>query len=90
MSGGLLAFTADGAWSKWLHLGWGGFGGILAAQLAAAGFRGPLGALDGRHNLYAAFLAAEVRGRAPTTPMPSLARAGSATPRSSNIIPVPM
>ena len=57
MSGGLLAFTADGAWSKWLHLGWGGMGGILAAQLAGAGFRGPMGALDGRHNLYASFLA---------------------------------
>ncbi|HXP31486.1 MAG TPA: MmgE/PrpD family protein [Stellaceae bacterium] len=57
MSGGLFAFIADGSWSKWLHLGWGGFGGILAAQLAAGGFRGPLGALDGRHNLYAAFLA---------------------------------
>ncbi len=56
MSGGLMAFLADGSWSKWLHLGWGNFGGILAAQLAAGGFRGPAGALDGRHNLYAAFL----------------------------------
>lgn len=56
MSGGLLAFIEDGSWSKWLHLGWGGHGGILAAQLAADGFRGPQGALDGRHNLFAAFL----------------------------------
>lgn len=56
MSGGLLAFIEDGSWSKWLHLGWGGFGGILAAQLAAGGFRGPHGALDGRHNLFAAFV----------------------------------
>jgi 2-methylcitrate dehydratase PrpD len=56
MAGGLMAFLADGSWSKWLHLGWGDFGGILAAQLAADGFRGPAGALDGRHNLYAAFL----------------------------------
>jgi len=56
MSGGLMAFIADGSWSKWLHFGWGNFGGILAAQLAHAGFRGPTGALDGRHNLYAAFL----------------------------------
>lgn len=56
MSGGLLAFIEDGSWSKWLHLGWGGFGGILAAQLAASGFRGPQGALDGRHNLFAAFV----------------------------------
>jgi 2-methylcitrate dehydratase PrpD len=56
MSGGLLAFLQDGAWSKWLHFGWGNLGGILAVGLAADGFRGPLGALDGRHNLYAAFL----------------------------------
>jgi 2-methylcitrate dehydratase PrpD len=56
MSGGLMAFLADGSWSKWLHLGWGNFGGILAAQLAGLGFRGPAGALDGRHNLYDAFL----------------------------------
>ena len=56
MSGGLLAFIEDGSWSKWLHLGWGAHGGILAAQLAADGFRGPQGALDGRHNLFAAFL----------------------------------
>jgi 2-methylcitrate dehydratase PrpD len=56
MSGGLLAFLEDGAWSKWLHFGWGNLGGILAAGLAAEGFRGPLGAVDGRHNLYDAFL----------------------------------
>ena len=56
MSGGLLAFLPDGAWSKWLHLGWGNFGGITAAQLAQGGFRGPAGALDGRHNLFEAFI----------------------------------
>ncbi len=56
MSGGLLAFLPDGSWSKWLHVGWGNFGGITAAQLAQAGFRGPAGALDGRSNLYSAFI----------------------------------
>jgi 2-methylcitrate dehydratase PrpD len=56
MSGGLLAFLEDGAWSKWLHFGWGNLGGILAAGLAAEGFRGPLGAVDGRHNLFVTFL----------------------------------
>ena len=56
MSGGLMAFLQDGSWSKWLHFGWGNLGGIVAAGLAADGFRGPLGALDGRHNLYAAFI----------------------------------
>jgi 2-methylcitrate dehydratase PrpD len=56
MSGGLLAFLPDGSWSKWLHVGWGNLGGITAAQLARGGFRGPTGALDGRNNLYAAFI----------------------------------
>ncbi len=56
MAGGLLAFLADGSWSKWLHFGWGNLGGITAAQLAREGFRGPTGALDGRHNLYEAFI----------------------------------
>lgn len=56
MSGGLLAFLPDGSWSKWLHVGWGNFGGITAAQLARSGFRGPVGALDGRHNLFEAFI----------------------------------
>ena len=59
MAGGLMAFIADGSWSKWLHAGWAAHGGIVAAQLAAQGFRGPDGVLDGRHNLYAALLAGE-------------------------------
>ena len=57
MAGGLMAFVADGSWSKWLHAGWAAHGGIVAAQMAAEGFRGPAGVLDGRHNLYAALLA---------------------------------
>ena len=59
MSGGLMAFQADGAWSKWLHAGWAAQGGIVAAQLAARGFRGPRTALDGPGNLFAAMLAGE-------------------------------
>ena len=59
MAGGLMAFVADGSWSKWLHAGWAAHGGIVAAQIAAQGFRGPAGVLDGRHNLYAALLAGE-------------------------------
>lgn len=56
MSGGLMAFVDDGTWSKWLHVGWSAHGGVLAAQLAAHGFRGPASVLDGRHNLFSAFL----------------------------------
>ncbi len=56
MSGGLMAFQADGAWSKWLHTGWAAQGGVVAADLAARGFRGPLSALDGTGGLFAALL----------------------------------
>ncbi|HEY7609265.1 MAG TPA: MmgE/PrpD family protein [Alphaproteobacteria bacterium] len=59
MAGGLMAFQADGAWSKWLHAGWAAQGGIVAADLAGRGFQGPLAALDGPANLFAAMLAGE-------------------------------
>jgi 2-methylcitrate dehydratase PrpD len=62
MSGGLMAFLDDGAWSKWLHVGWSAHGGIIAAQLAGQGFRGPRGALDGRDNLFVAFIDAPAPG----------------------------
>lgn len=56
MSSGLLAFLGDGGWSKWLHTGWSAHGGLVAAQLAATGFRGPRHGLDHRYGLYGAFL----------------------------------
>lgn len=56
MSGGLLAFLADGGWSKWLHTGWAAHGGITAAELARGGFRGPHHAFDHPAGLYGAFL----------------------------------
>jgi 2-methylcitrate dehydratase PrpD len=59
MSSGLMAFQADAAWSKWLHVGWAAHGGVTAAELAARNFRGPHTALDGPGNLYAALLAGE-------------------------------
>ncbi len=65
MSGGLMAFLADGAWSKWLHTGWSAHGGIIAAELAARGFRGPRHALDDKAGLYGAFIG---------LPVPDLAR----------------
>jgi 2-methylcitrate dehydratase PrpD len=58
MSGGLLAFLADGGWSKWLHTGWSAHGGLVAAELASHAFRGPRHALDHRYGLYGAFLGA--------------------------------
>jgi len=59
MAGGLLEFLADGSWSKRLHPGWAAHGGLLAAELAAAGFPGPASVLEGRYGLYAAFVAGE-------------------------------
>lgn len=56
MSGGLMAFTIDGGWSKWLHAGWAAQGGISAAYLAQQGFRGPEHVLAGGLDLYSAFL----------------------------------
>ena len=56
MSGGLRAFAVDGGWSKWLHVGWAAHGGIVAAQMAAHGFRGPEHVLDGGYDLYSALL----------------------------------
>ncbi len=56
LSGGLMAFVEDGSWSKWLHAGHAAQAGITAAGLAARGFRGPRGVLDGRYGLYAAYL----------------------------------
>jgi 2-methylcitrate dehydratase PrpD len=58
MSGGLFAFLADGAWSKWMHTGWSAHGGLIAAQLASHAFRGPRHALDHKFGLYGAFLGA--------------------------------
>ena len=56
MSSGTMAFLADGGWSKWLHTGWSAHGGIVAAGLAANGFRGPRHALEHSQGLYGAFL----------------------------------
>ena len=59
MAGGLMEFSTDGSWTKWLHTGWSAHGAILAAELARAGFRGPPTVLEGKNGLYAAFLKPE-------------------------------
>lgn len=59
MAGGLLEFLVNGSWSKWLHVGWSAFGGVVAAQMAQKGFRGPDSALEGAKGLYAAFVGSE-------------------------------
>jgi 2-methylcitrate dehydratase PrpD len=65
MSSGIRAFSIDGAWSKWLHLGWAAHGGIIAAELASRGFIGPEHVLDGGHDLYSALLYGDPVDRSP-------------------------
>ena len=55
MSSGLMAFLADGGWSKWMHAGWAAHGGIIAAELAKARCRGPRHAFDHPAGLFGAF-----------------------------------
>lgn len=50
MASGVMQFTQDpqGTMVKRMHAGYPAHNGVLAAQLAARGFRGPRGALDGK------------------------------------------
>ncbi|MFM7737408.1 MAG: MmgE/PrpD family protein [Alphaproteobacteria bacterium] len=50
---GSMEFLADGAWTKRLHPGWAAHAGLVAADLAAAGFTGPATALEGRSGFLA-------------------------------------
>lgn len=48
MAAGSMEFLAEGAWTKRIHPGLAAQNGIQAAQLAAAGYRGPQRILEGR------------------------------------------
>jgi len=61
MAAGSLEFLAHGTWTKRLHPGLAAQNGILAARLAASGFRGPSTILEGRDG----FLSAYSRGSRP-------------------------
>lgn len=52
---GVIEYLVDGAWTKRLHPGWAAHAGVVAAQLAGAGFTGPATVLEGAHGLYEAF-----------------------------------
>jgi 2-methylcitrate dehydratase PrpD len=56
VASGSLEFLEDGAWTKRMHPGWAGVGGIVAAALARRGFQAPRAAYEGRFGLYAAYL----------------------------------
>jgi 2-methylcitrate dehydratase PrpD len=53
---GTLQSEHDGTWAKRLQPGVAAAGGVLAAQLAARGFRGPREALEGTYGFYRVYL----------------------------------
>lgn len=53
---GTLQSEHDGSWAKRLQPGVAAAGGLLAAQLAAHGFRGPHEALEGTYGFYRVYL----------------------------------
>jgi 2-methylcitrate dehydratase PrpD len=55
MAAGSLEFLADGTWTKRLHPGLAAQNGILAAKLAAEGFRAPSTILEGRDGFLSAY-----------------------------------
>jgi 2-methylcitrate dehydratase PrpD len=55
MAAGSLEFLSDGSWTKRLHAGLAAQNGILAAKLAAEGFRGPASILEGRDGFLSAY-----------------------------------
>ncbi|MBT8410116.1 MAG: MmgE/PrpD family protein, partial [Alphaproteobacteria bacterium] len=55
MAAGIIEYLADGSWTKRMHAGWAAQSGIRAAQMGAAGFKGPGTVFEGVHGLYAAF-----------------------------------
>jgi 2-methylcitrate dehydratase PrpD len=56
VASGSLEFLEDGAWTKRLHPGWAGVGGIVAAALARRAFKAPRAAYEGRFGLYRSYL----------------------------------
>jgi 2-methylcitrate dehydratase PrpD len=52
---GIIEYLADGSWTKRLHAGWAAHAGVVAVELARAGFTGPATVFEGTHGLYQAF-----------------------------------
>ena len=55
MGSGIIEGNRAGGSVKRMHCGWAAHAGIIAAQMAAAGFTGPISALEGRFGFYQAF-----------------------------------
>lgn len=55
MAAGSMAYLNDGAWTKRLNAGWAGHVGVIAADLALAGFTGPASAIEGTFGALTAY-----------------------------------
>jgi 2-methylcitrate dehydratase PrpD len=55
MTGGIIEYLAEGAWTKRLHPGWAAQAGLRAALLGRAGFVGPRTVFEGVHGLFNGF-----------------------------------
>ncbi len=55
MASGSMEYLSDGSWTKRLTAGWAAHAGVMAAELAAAGFTGPASALEGRFGVLRAY-----------------------------------
>lgn len=63
MAAGSLEFLSDGSWTKRLNAGWAAHSGVVAAQLAAAGFTGPATVFEGPYGTLRAYTDAPVHDR---------------------------
>jgi 2-methylcitrate dehydratase PrpD len=52
---GSMEYLAQGAWTKRFHAGWAAYSGMIAAQLARKGFRGPTSIIEGRDGFLHAY-----------------------------------
>ena len=59
---GSMEYLAQGAWTKRFHAGWAAYSGMIAAQLARKGFKGPSSIIEGRDG----FLHAYSKGATPS------------------------
>jgi len=52
---GSMEYLAQGAWTKRFHAGWAAHSGMMAAQLAKKGFKGPSSIIEGRDGFLHAY-----------------------------------
>ena len=52
---GSMEYLAQGAWTKRFHAGWAALSGMVAAQLAKKGFKGPTSIIEGRDGFLHAY-----------------------------------